>query len=372
MGLLRNGLFRKILKILSTRAIAQFRRFGVFRNSSLYDNGYRSRGGGRFYTTMIRDILVNKIYLGKIEWGRYAQNKKQKDKTGPKRLKNDPSKIILIDGKHEGFIAQEDYDIVQEKLVANRKGKAHRHNFAGYVLTGVLFCGKCATGYRGANTVASRRTKATRRVYRCSARHDYQFSCPNSCIWAERIEPLVFKVVEILLQHPIVQQERALGIVRHEDNSQDEELNRKMRQLKQRLRENYKKQAKLQDDYLNDVFTLDVTKDKAIDMRREEQEINREMARLDMEMLQREKSKEYTALVRRAAGQFDRTKNKLDFAVLKEVLRLIFKRIVIEDRKVKAWELYEPFQTFFEDLRIKDTLKLDGECGFVCSDGRAA
>ena len=88
-------------------------------------------------------------------------------------------------------------------------------------------------------------------------------------------------------------------------------------------------------------------------------------------MLQREKSKEYMALVRRAAGQFDRTKNKLDFAVFKEVLRLIFKRIVIEDRKVKAWELYEPFQTFFEDLRIKETLKLDGECSVVCSDRRA-
>lgn len=32
----------------------------------------------------------------------------------------------------------------------------------------------------------------------------------------------------------------------------------------------------------------------------------------------------------------------------------------------------EPFQTFFEDLRIKETLKLDGECSFVCSDGRTA
>ena len=52
MGLLRNGLFRKIWKILSTIAIAQFRRFGVFRNSP-----QDGRGMNRSFT-LVELLLV--------------------------------------------------------------------------------------------------------------------------------------------------------------------------------------------------------------------------------------------------------------------------------------------------------------------------
>lgn len=340
----------------------------------LFENGYRSRCGGRIYTTLVCDILKNKIYLGKLEWGRYTFDPKYKKKYGLRRtIKNDPANILVFEGRHEALISQEDYDLVGQKLVANRKGRVHRNGSAGYPLTGIMVCAKCKTGYRGALVTASRKTKAKRRVYRCCSRHDYQFNCPNPCVWSENVEGKIWTIFEALMEHPHVKEGRMRSLISNRECAKDDRLKDKMTTLKGQLNKNLDKQKKLLKTFLDETVSQAVFKDESLDLRVEEQRLKREMAKLDMQMVEKERSEEYQALLQRVVAEFDRIRSDVDLKMLKEALSLVFKRIVLDERTIIELELYEPFQTYFYELNLGENLeeKLEGACVAHSSHRRA-
>ena len=97
------------------------------------------------------------------------------------------------------------------------------------------------------------------------------------------------------------------------------------------------------------------------------------MARLDMQMIEKERSEEYQTFLQTVIAGFDRIKDEVDLKLLKEVLKLVFKRLVILNRKIIDLQLYEPFKTFYEELNLKEILqeKLEGKCETHCSHRRA-
>ncbi len=323
----------------------------------LYSQAHKTRSGGKFHSKFVCDILKNKLYLGKIVWNKHRYDTRQKTRKGYKSVRNDPSKVIEANGRHEAIISREDFDLVQKKLAANRRGAFHRSGSQDYPLTGLLYCASCNHKYRGANNIASHLTGAKKRWYRCTARQEHYIKCDNPSVRAEQIEPEVFAILDLLMSHPHLQKGRTENIVKYEEFLSDEDLKSRMMDLKARLKANHAEQRRLLHLYLKEKMSEEMLGDEVLDFRAEEQKIKKEMAKLDMMMIEKEKSEEYQSLLKRVIDQFDKTKKKLDIVAKKELLQLIFKRILTKNKEIFQVELNQPFQGYYEELKCQQKLK---------------
>ncbi|MBF0570835.1 MAG: recombinase family protein [Candidatus Omnitrophica bacterium] len=310
----------------------------------LTEKGYKSRLNGKFYPSLVCDILKNKLYMGILEWGRRTVDKAEKKKTGRTRIiLGDPRNIILTKGKHEPLISQEDFDLVQEKLVENRKGRKVRSNNAGYPLTGILYCGECNHRFRGANVLAGRNTTKRIRYYRCCGNSDHDANCKNLSIRSQYVESVVYEILERIVQHSKVKKGRAKDILRRNVDHTNHNYFEEAKVLKGRLKENKDKQKQLWRSHSDGLMSYEVYKDESITVRAEEQEINKALAKLDMLMIKKERSDEYRNNLRKIISQFGRSKDKMDLRNFRDCLQMVFKGIFVTDKRIVKIDLYEPF-----------------------------
>ncbi|MEI8348733.1 MAG: recombinase family protein [Candidatus Omnitrophota bacterium] len=319
----------------------------------LYKKAYKTRSGGKFHTKLIGDILKNQVYLGKLVWNRHHYDQKQKTRRGYKYVKNEASKIIVADGRHQPIINPEDFLLVQDKLKGNRRGVMHRAGVKEYPLSGILFCAKCGHKYLGAANISNHREKIKKRWYRCNARQVHFIKCPNNSIRAEILEPQIYGIIETILQHPETTSTRMQNIVKTRMEIGDTDLKAEKEDLKDALRKNLEKQHKLNDTYLADLLAIEVYKDQSILLREEEKELKKAIAKADMKLVEKERSQEYERLLRRITENFEDTKKKIDIVTKKELLQLVFKRIVVNDGKIEDFELYKPFKRLYEEQKCK-------------------
>lgn len=99
---------------------------------------------GEWAAVTIHDILRNIHYVGKIKWNAIRTVKQFDPETGlmkKVRQKAKPEDIIIVDGKHEGLISEEQFEKAQERFGAFAKTKTSltlRNHYAG-----ILRCCKC-------------------------------------------------------------------------------------------------------------------------------------------------------------------------------------------------------------------------------------
>jgi hypothetical protein len=62
----------------------------------------------------------------------------------------------------------------------------------------------------------------------------------------------------------------------------------------------------------------------------------------------KEREKGYQQYVKEVLSRFTDAKDELDPIRKKEVVRVIFKEILIKDRRIVSFELFEPFKSFLE------------------------
>lgn len=103
----------------------------------LNDDGYTTRRGNPFELRVIKYILQNPFYIGKVRWNRAKHSS---------YFQNSPEDIIISDGKHEPLISEEDFKIVQDRIErefrpVRRKGAAYSNHW----LCGLLKCGYCGS-----------------------------------------------------------------------------------------------------------------------------------------------------------------------------------------------------------------------------------
>lgn len=319
----------------------------------LYKKEYQTRSGGRFQTKLIGDILKNKFYLGKLVWNKRHYDKRQPTRRGYRYVNNDPSKVIEVDGRQEPIICQEDFDMVQERLKANRRGVLYRKNSKEYPLSGILFCQRCGHKYLGGVNISQHRLKIKKRWYKCSARQVHFIKCSNAAVRAEVLEPQVFKILEEMISHPDIKSGRYDNLIKTHKFGADEQLDEKNRELRNKLRLNLEKQAKLNDSYLDNLVAIEVFRDKSVLLREEEKQLKNDIAKLEMKLIEKEQSKEYEHLLKRVINDFEDTRRNIDIVAKKELLRLIFKRVMVDAGEVVDVELYEPFKTFYEEIKCK-------------------
>ena len=114
----------------------------------LNDMGVPTRHGGLWESSVIRGILVNKHYIGKVFFATtkgtiVIEDGERKMKT----LAQPEDQAVIVDGKHPAIIDEETFNKVEIRRQANapkiKTGYALANPFAG-----IIFCSKCGRALR--------------------------------------------------------------------------------------------------------------------------------------------------------------------------------------------------------------------------------
>lgn len=108
--------------------------------AKLNELGYKPRKAKTWSASVIKDILGNETYTGKVIWNYRKEIKVLKDGK-MERVRPRHKDYIIRDGKHPAIISEELYDKVQKRMGNNPRVKKDRKMINQ--LSGLLFCKKC-------------------------------------------------------------------------------------------------------------------------------------------------------------------------------------------------------------------------------------
>lgn len=204
---------------------------------NLNDAGFRTRRGNPFELRVVRYILRNPFYIGKIRWNRAKHGA---------YTENDPEDIIIVDGQHTPIISEEAFNTANDRI--NREFRPVRRKGTCYTkhwLCGVLKCGYC-----GANLiyVNNKRNKCGTGNFQC-----YKYAKglhKKSCSVSQKIaEESVMEALERILSTGYVDFKYSAPLT---DSS-----NSKLPFLKKELESLVKKEQRIKAAYIDGIDTLD-------------------------------------------------------------------------------------------------------------------
>jgi hypothetical protein len=118
-----------------------------------------------------------------------------------------------------------------------------------------------------------------------------------------------------------------------------------LQSLKAQLKKNLLKQSKLNDTYLDGDMGIEIYKNKSGILREEEQSLKKAIGNLQTRLVEREQSRDYLMFLQKVFNSFDETKKDLTDIQKKNLLRVVFRWIKVDEGRVVDYELYEPFKT---------------------------
>lgn len=134
-------------------------------------NGYLSK----FTMNIVKDILDNPVYCGKIAYGRHATEKILGKRNEYHIVKQkDQDKIIIANGQHEAIVSEDLWEAAHQKRLANSKTKEKINKEHEYLLSGLLRCPSCGGPMYGIHN--GRKKKKDGTLYPMS----YSYACRSS------------------------------------------------------------------------------------------------------------------------------------------------------------------------------------------------
>lgn len=155
--------------------------------AELNRRGWMTRRGNPYSKITLIGILRNEKYTGTYIYNR-AISKSPDGKRNNWRSKPD-DEIIRIPGGMPAIISQETWELVSQRIVANRNKGARNKARRNYLLSGKIFCGKCGSPFVG-NTMRMRGHEYA--YYECSAKKRRR-DCQIRGIRADFIEEKVLE-----------------------------------------------------------------------------------------------------------------------------------------------------------------------------------
>jgi site-specific DNA recombinase len=139
----------------------------------------RLAGGGPFTKNRLYNLLTNRVYVGKIEFGGE-----------------------VYDGEHEAILDPEVWQRVQDRLHFNgRTGGRQVRNKYGAVLKGILRCASCEAGM--VHTYTQKTPHKLYRYYVCANAHQKGYNqCPTRSVSAPAIEQAVIEQIRGIAANP--------------------------------------------------------------------------------------------------------------------------------------------------------------------------
>jgi len=133
---------------------------------ALNARGFKTKAGRPFGKNSIHDLLKNEKYTGVFVFNK-VYNKVDGKRNGHK-LKPD-SEIIRIPGGCPAIISKELWERVKKRLDANKRATGAYSAKIVYLLSGLIYCGKCGCAMVG-NRAKMGRNKTEYAYYGCSTR----------------------------------------------------------------------------------------------------------------------------------------------------------------------------------------------------------
>ena len=137
-------------------------------------NGYLTK----FTMAIVKDILDNPVYAGRIAYGRHTTAKIDGKRNEFHIIKQtDTKKIIVSEGQHDAIVSLDLWEAAQEKRKANAKTKEKIDKEHEYFLSGILKCPSCGGPMYGIHN-GRKKKKGTNEYYPMS----YSYACRSSSI----------------------------------------------------------------------------------------------------------------------------------------------------------------------------------------------
>lgn len=154
--------------------------------NTLNDKGYKTKTGRVFGKNSIHDILRNEKYNGV-----YVFNKSSKKENGKRNSHKSKSndEIIRIENGMPKIISDYLWHQVEKRMDMNKTNRASNSSKVVYLLSGLIYCGKCGGAMTGNRRYAGR-NKTLYMTYECSTRKRTH-SCDMKAINKEYVENLV-------------------------------------------------------------------------------------------------------------------------------------------------------------------------------------
>jgi len=348
----------------------------------LYHQCYKTRTGIKFHAKLVCDILKNKFYTGKIIWNRRHYSKKEKTKggygKGYRYLPGGVSDVVEGQGKHTPIVSDDDFKRVQLRLANNRKPIRRIFNKHEHLLTGILRCGLCGSGYLGMTNTANHKTGERKKWYRCRLKGETRgIECNNSNIVSASYDEFALTVLEKAAIHKVVKERRYTELRKVSGDPNDDIIN-SFYNLRQTLNDNHEKQKKLTSIYLEGGIGKEIYKQTQLPLKDEEEKLKRQIRGVEMKLIEKEASQEYNNLLTSVLNNPARARSNLTIFEKKALLRLVFKKIIVKQGVITEVDLYEPFKTLLpkDDIgcllsQVKPNLNIrDSDCTYARSDAR--
>lgn len=194
---------------------------------TLNREGIRTNKGKLWANSKISYILKNEGYTGTLVWAKNSRRKL-----------NQPAEIIRVENNHPALISKADYDTVQTLLFARSPKMCNPRQIGNeYLLSGLLFCGKCGLRMQG--------SPAKSRQFFYYACQNYikrgKACCDMKLIRKEKIEDLIIeKVKSKILTEENLSKLYRMVLEEMDDNKEEIDnqiatVDRQIESLKQRL-----------------------------------------------------------------------------------------------------------------------------------------
>jgi len=151
--------------------------------------GVRTKPGGLWQRTTIRDMIQNHFYAGYVRTGVHPH--------GYKKLEN----AQILKGCHEPIVSEEVFQKASQMIKAGKLRKVVRFPDNDSVLTGLVVCPLCGANMFALNTVNKHKTKNGEvskypvRMYRCNNKDKGKGVCKGIYISAHKVEPFVIAAI---------------------------------------------------------------------------------------------------------------------------------------------------------------------------------
>lgn len=209
-----------------------------------------------FDAVLIRRIIQNPVYSGKIFYGRRRTEKVHGTRNEYRQVKKDD--YLLVDGLHEALVSEEVWEQVQVKVAAQAKKyeKVNRDKREKiHLLSGILKCPVCGAGMYGNKAIKKRKDGSNYKdfyYYGCKHRN---MTRGHKCDYKKQVheEMLDASVAEVISK--LVSNPKSSDLIRSKINMEVDTsaLDQKIANYEKQLRQLYHNK----DAILSDMDSLD-------------------------------------------------------------------------------------------------------------------
>jgi hypothetical protein len=271
-----------------------------------------TRRGGRWSMVTVRDILRNRVYLG--HYSRFG---------------------TTVTGSHPALVSPEDFRKVQDRL-QTRHGAIRTRTVQPFLLSGMLFCGRCHNKLIGVSrrqrwvTKSGEKKEAAYRYYQCESRTNQSACAYNT----QRAQELEARVREALKDEdrPVTRLRRAGNV-----DGYLVDLVGQVDRVEGRMKRNRRQVEELVADAAHGHITIERMKTLGGDLAREHQDLEQELTsareRLHAQQSEAERRKHLEELRDRLAREWE----SLPFDALQSSLRDVVDRVEVDGDDTRVY-----------------------------------